>query len=471
MLFESLILNTSDILKIAFKSSQPTDFVVSQLLREKKYIGSKERQFVSESIYAVLRNYTFVSNVSNLLFNDITDTQPDFRKYIISIILLCESNIININFSSVNLLSRIYPNKEIHIGEWIKDFALNNNLINSEQSINWNISSKNVIEQNINNYISNINTNNLDTISNIYSMPEWIGQNLLNNSAEPAQLACSLNFSAPVCIRISNNTSISVVENLLINMSIPFHKSKLVPNCLILEKRAKIDDSEEYKTGLFEIQDEGSQFISYALSPAGNCTILDACAGAGGKTLHLSDICPEAKEIIAADNNFVRLKEFTKRLTRYNKKNISTKFVKSMYYNDIKQLFGNKLFDYVLVDAPCTGIGTARRDPLKKFRTTSKIAEKMQQKQLDILKTYSKFVKPGGILVYATCSFLTTENNDVVNTFIETEPEFEPDNLYNVFTNHGINPFGIAPESYYFGLYPHIHGTDGFFMARMKRVN
>jgi 16S rRNA (cytosine967-C5)-methyltransferase len=323
----------------------------------------------------------------------------------------------------------------------------------------------------VNNYISNIDTNNLDTVSNIYSMPEWIGENLIDNSIEPAQLACSLNLSAPVCVRVCNNTSISVIENLLNNRSIPFHKSELVPNCLILDKRAKIDDSDEYKSGLFEIQDEGSQFISFAVSPAGNCTILDACAGAGGKTLHLSDICPEAKEITAADNNFVRLREFTKRLTRYNKKNVTTKFVKSMDYNDIRQLFGNKLFDYVLVDAPCTGIGTARRDPLKKFRTTSKIAEKMQSKQLEILKTYSKFVKPGGILVYATCSFLTTENIDVVNKFLESEPEFEPDNLYNIFTNQGINPIGIAPDSYYLGLYPHIHGTDGFFMARMKRVN
>lgn len=468
MLFDSLIKNTSEILKIIYKSSQSSDIVLSNLLREKKYIGSKERQFISETIFSIFRNYTFINNISEIIFENINNNT--YYQYIFSLLIFANNKQIDFNYNPNELLARIYPNKSIDIYEFIIDYLTKNNIFESKDVVQWTEKTKIIIDNFTEKYKNEINTNNCDNISNLYSLPAWICDNLKSNGIASGQLAVSLNKPASVCIRVVDNNSVFAVKQMLENKGIPFTDSKLVPNCIILRKRAKIDDTDEYKSALFEIQDEGSQLISYALSPQNNSTVLDACAGAGGKTLHISDINVNIKEIIASDNNFLRLKEFTKRLNRYDKKNISTLFIKSMNYNDINKQFKNKQFDYVLLDAPCTGLGTARRDPLKKFKITPKIANKMQLKQLEIINTYSKFVKVGGVLVYATCSILSIENIDVVNIFLNSNKNFVPDNLYNIFIQNGIKPFEMNCDSHYLELYPHIHNTDGFFMARMKRV-
>jgi 16S rRNA (cytosine967-C5)-methyltransferase len=141
-----------------------------------------------------------------------------------------------------------------------------------------------------------------------------------------------------------------------------------------------------------------------------------------------------------------------------------------MEFDKLNSVFKNQLFDSVLIDAPCTGLGTIRRDPMKKYKITSKIAEKMQQKQLEILTAYSKFVKPGGILVYATCSVLSIENQSVIERFLSSDENFCGDSLADVFENYGIKVTGLKPDDFYLNLMPHIHGTDGFFMARMKKL-
>jgi 16S rRNA (cytosine967-C5)-methyltransferase len=383
---------------------------------------------------------------------------------------LSENDDLGLKYNPNLLLSKIYPNIEINIQQFVVDFLTLNDDSTLYTSLNWLENSKYLVNELSKKYNDNLSSITDSDLGILYSCPEWIIEDLNSSNVNASEFCKSTNSPAPVCIRVSDTLHTQAIENMLVNKEIPFSYSKLVPNCIILHKRAKIDDTIEYKNGLFEVQDEGSQLIAYSLAPQPGDIILDACAGAGGKTLHIANICPDATEIVASDSDFLRIKEFSKRLSRYNAKNITIKHAKSMEFDKLNSVFKNQLFDSVLIDAPCTGLGTIRRDPMKKYKITSKIAEKMQQKQLEILTAYSKFVKPGGILVYATCSVLSIENQSVIERFLSSDENFCGDSLADVFENYGIKVTGLKPDDFYLNLMPHIHGTDGFFMARMKKL-
>lgn len=467
MLPIKLIQTSSDILKTAIKSSQPADQIVSKLLREKKYIGSKERRFVSESIFCIMRNLYAVEELSELIWDK--SKRNDTFYNILTLLLITNTNRFDWQFNPVELLKAIYPNKTIIVNEFIYQLLSESKLLEKQAIDTWIDEINSNITILSDKFQSSSNDWNMQELEKYYSCPTWILDNTGVSDFEYIDFAKALNVPAKVCLRVTNSSSKHLITNMLEQNNIPYHNSELLQDCLILDKRAKIDNTDEYKSGLFEVQDEGSQLIAHSLAPTGNSTILDACAGAGGKTLHLAKLCPNAKSIVASDSEYLRIRELSKRLLRYNYDNIVVSHAKDMDIKYLTNLYKGKLFDYVLVDAPCTGIGTSRRDPLKKYRTTLKIAEKLQKKQLDILNTYSQFVKPGGILLYATCSFLKTENEDTINTFLASNLEFEPDDLYKALANQEIYPKGLNPEDYHLTLYPHIHGTDGFFMARIKR--
>lgn len=469
MLPDNLISITADILKTAIKSPQPTDQIVSKLLREKKYIGSKERKFVSETIFTALRNLTTLEEHVQLVFT--IEPATINIGLVVSLLLFSENDSKAWAYNPNELLAKIYPNQQINILDFVANVLINKNIISKEESSNWISKTQLLVSEFANQHSVIDEESNNELISTYYSCPVWISEDVTANGYSALQLAKSITVPAKVCIRPSENRNLGAVISMLESKSIPFHVSDLIKDCVILDKRAKIDDTEEYRNGLFEVQDEGSQMIGHALYPKGRCTILDACAGAGGKTLQLAKLCPEADQIVASDTEFLRIKELAKRLRRYNFKNILPKHAISMNHKALFDLYGGHLFDYVLVDAPCTGIGTARRDPLKKYRTTKKIAEKMHSRQVEILTTYARFVKPGGVLVYATCSILSIENKATIEDFMQLNPEFVCDDLYSVLARQDINPKGLAPGDCSLSLMPHIHGTDGFFMARMKRLD
>ncbi|MDT3738975.1 MAG: RsmB/NOP family class I SAM-dependent RNA methyltransferase [Candidatus Kapabacteria bacterium] len=476
MLPETLFLTSAEILKIAFKSSQPTDLVLSKLLREKKYIGSKERRFVSESVYTILRNLTYLEKCSEAIFgntekeSDIDNSTFHYTKLILSLLLISDNDSLGLNYNPNQLLIKVYPNTFTTIQSTIFSYLLKTNYLPIDEMPRWQDNCIKSVRELSAYFLNAAESNDSEYLSEAYSCPVWILDNVEKSGFDRADFAKSLTVPAPVCLRVTDISGIDAVAKMLDSRDIPYHYSTMLKNCIILDKRGRIDDSEEYLSGMFEVQDEGSQLIAYSLAPEGAANILDACAGAGGKTLQIANICPAAVQIVASDNEYLRLKELSKRLRRYNISNISIKHARTMEYESLDDLYGGRLFDYILIDAPCTGIGTARRDPLKKFRLTQKLVEKMQKKQLEILAAYSRFVKPDGILLYATCSVLREENQDVVDIFLAENPEFEPDNLYDVFHKNDINPLGIKPDSFYQNLMPHIHSTDGFFMARMRRV-
>ncbi len=469
MTFDKLVQNLSDIIKIAAKSSQPTDLILSQLLRQRKYIGSKERQFISESLFAYFRNQSLIEWSKTQIFSEIDQSfEDEYHLQIIALLLLTLESDFGIDYCSSHLLSKIYPNKESILDQLILPYIIANRLINDDSITEWIGKSQSVISNIRKMYSEKQSTS--PSFNTLYSIPEWITDDLVTQGISPVDFACSVNKPANPCIRITDNSYTESIVKLLNSKDIPFHFSKLVPNCIILEKRAKIDDSDEYRQGMFEVQDEGSQLIAYVLNASKNSDVLDACAGAGGKSLHISDLCDDNCDLVAADIDYPRINEFRKRLYKYHKDNITVMHIKSMDHKSLEKNFANSRFDFMLIDAPCTGLGTIRRDPLKKFRINVKQVDKMHQKQLEIIEHYAKYLKLNGVLVYATCSVHSTENQNTINSFLKNNPDYAPDSISDVLDLHNIKVDGLKDGDFCLNLYPNVHGTDGFFMARIKRI-
>lgn len=215
-------------------------------------------------------------------------------------------------------------------------------------------------------------------------------------------------------------------------------------------------------TGAIEVQDEGSQLVAFALAPEEEWDILDACAGAGGKTLHLAQLQRDRGRIIASDADRRRLEQLARRLKRHRYRSIHLANL------DGHRSLQRTQFDAVLLDVPCTGSGTVRRAPEIKWRIHTRQLERIVAKQERILEQYHAYVRSGGVLLYATCSLLPEENQRVVERFLARHPEFEPDPLAPAFERYGI-ALPLSPDQWQFQLLPHRHGTDGFFIARLRR--
>jgi 16S rRNA (cytosine967-C5)-methyltransferase len=174
--------------------------------------------------------------------------------------------------------------------------------------------------------------------------------------------------------------------------------------------------------------------------------------------------------IVANDIEFKRLKEIPKRANRCGIISIQTHFLDLRNKrNELLNLNKKKLFDKVLVDAPCSGSGTIRRDPMKKYRINDKLISKLSENQLNILEYYSKYVKKNGILVYSTCSILPQENKNIVSSFLKLHPEFIPDDISNSLEKFNIK-VGRLENNFMFSIDFRDANSDGFFMAKLRRI-
>jgi 16S rRNA (cytosine967-C5)-methyltransferase len=216
--------------------------------------------------------------------------------------------------------------------------------------------------------------------------------------------------------------------------------------------------------GTVEVQDEGSQLIAYLVSPRRRELVVDFCAGAGGKTLMLGAMMNSQGRIYAFDVSAARLARLKTRLKRSGLSNLHPHLLASEHDPKVKRLAGK--IDRVLVDAPCSGFGTLRRNPDLKWRQSPAAVDELRIKQSAILEAAARLVKPGGRLVYATCSLLREENDEVVEAFRAGHPEFSELDCDKVLQQHGINVSAGSRMR----LWPHVHGTDGFFAAVFERV-
>lgn len=453
----SLIIQSNNILDIISKSYMPPDKLINDIFRKNKKYGAKDRKFIAEIIFTVLRNYSLLLHLSNNIFKDFSSVNKN-----LSIILIL-------------IINSFYSKKIFHFD--LEKFAnqLNfdsNNMLFSLQSfINNEVSNIDIeaINTSINNILDNlINNNNLEYLSTLYSLPLFFFNNL-NNSFNQNLFAENSILPAPTFIRVNNpKINFNILKNFFEEQN--FQLGTYSPVALRFDRRIKLDDNDFYRSGFYEIQDEGSQLISFALSPTENSYILDACAGAGGKSLHIADLTYDNAKIIATDTEFGRLKEISKRSNRANFKSIFPKLIKTNKISELDKIFEYRKFDFILVDAPCSGSGTIRRDPSRKYKITPKLIEKLANKQLEILELYGKFLKVNGIIVYSTCSVFSQENEDVINKFLRNNSNFVPDSLNKEFAKHNISLPFVHDDEFMLNIAFDKYFGDGFFMARMKRI-
>jgi len=212
------------------------------------------------------------------------------------------------------------------------------------------------------------------------------------------------------------------------------------------------------------VQDEGSQLVGYLVAPKRSEMVVDFCAGAGGKTLLLGALMRSQGRLYALDTHDRRLANLKPRLARSGLSNVHPQLIAHERDTKVKRLAGK--IDRVLVDAPCTGFGTLRRNPDLKWRQQESAIAELAQKQQSILAAAATLVKPGGRLVYATCSVLPDENDDVVAAFLAAHPAFSRGDAAADLARAGI-ALDTGPA---LRLLPHRHGCDGFYAEVLTRV-
>lgn len=300
------------------------------------------------------------------------------------------------------------------------------------------------------------------------SLPDWLADRLVAQYGpeEADALAQALNRPAPVDLRV-NTLKIKHDElaQRLTAAGFACDPTPYSPGGLRLRERASVFRTALFRDGLFEVQDEGSQIVSFLLEPRRGETIVDFCAGAGGKTLHLGALMANTGTLYAFDTAAPRLERLAPRLRRAGLSNVRVVALAHERDARAQRLYGK--IDKVLVDAPCSRTGTLRRHPDVKWRSIELAA--LVDTQRRILAAAAPLLRSGGRLVYATCSVLAEENEAVIAEFLAAHPDFRLVPAGPVLARRHI-ALDAAPDGSV-RLYPHRHGTDGFYAAILSRAS
>jgi 16S rRNA (cytosine967-C5)-methyltransferase len=299
-----------------------------------------------------------------------------------------------------------------------------------------------------------------------FSLPDWLYDGLRGQmtTAGIASLARGLLQSAPLDLRV--NTMLADRKSVLAQFEADGIAASVTPFSPVgirLGEKPALQRHALFVEGKVEVQDEGSQLLAYLLAPRRREMVVDFCAGSGGKTLALGAMMHSEGRVYAFDTAEKRLANLGPRLKRSGLSNVHPQLIDSESDPRVRRLTGK--IDRVLVDAPCSGLGTLRRNPDLKWRQNPQAITEMVEKQKSILDAASQLVKPGGRLVYATCSLLEVENDAVVDAFLSAHPEFSP-----LSSSEALRAQGIELDTGgRFRVFPHLHGMDGFFAALLGR--
>jgi 16S rRNA (cytosine967-C5)-methyltransferase len=298
------------------------------------------------------------------------------------------------------------------------------------------------------------------------NMPKWLFEKLVAQfgEAEALDLADALNVPAPLDLRV--NTMKANREDVIAELAqapIAADATPYAPLGLRVHKKPQLQNLPLFKSGAIEVQDEGSQVLAQILGAKRGEMVVDFCAGAGGKTLALGALMRNTGRLYAFDVSEKRLTKLKPRLARSGLSNVHPVVIAHERDAKIKRLAGK--IDRVLVDAPCSGMGTLRRNPDVKWRQQPQAIGEMQEKQASILDGASRLLRAGGRLVYATCSLLNEENDVIVEQFLANHPDFQLVPMSQVLAEQKI-PLEMDQ---YLKMLPHKHQTDGFFAAVLER--
>lgn len=391
-LYRNLSEAVVSILKTIFEGNQYADKVIEKTLKQNPRWGARDRRFIAETTYDIVRWYRHLLAVSDSNNNDYW-----------------------------NLLGTWLIWKGIDLPVWDQFKNLNAESIREGFQKEYPLSIRE-------------------------SIPDWLNE--LGIKELPSRWAKeikSLNHEAEVVLRTNTLKGDTVsIQKQLMEEEIETTTHSKYPDALILIKRMNVFGSQSFKKGLFEVQDADSQLIAPFLRVTPGMRVIDACAGAGGKTLHLASLMQNKGRIVAMDTEGWKLDELRKRARRAGANNIETKIIENS--KTIKRLHNSA--DRLLLDVPCSGLGVLKRNPDAKWKLSPDYISRVRSLQQQILSEYSTMIKPGALMVYSTCSILPSENEEQVRQFLDSNALFE-----------------LIEEKY---CWPS-DGFDGFYMALIKK--
>jgi 16S rRNA (cytosine967-C5)-methyltransferase len=409
-----LLDHTATALAAVLEFKHPADAVVSRYLRAHPILGQQDRAFVAETVFAVLRRLRLLETLT---------AGRDPRRLVLAAL-------IRLRGLSLRELDAALKPKE---REWLADLKA--------QAEDHSFAVR-------------------------CDFPDWLLTKLQRQYGEDELLALaqSLQHSAPLDLRV--NLQKAGREAVLARLAADGIAARPTPYSLVgvrLEGKPQINRHALFLEGTIEIQDEGSQLLCQLLAPRRGEMVADFCAGAGGKTLALGAMMRSSGRLYAFDISEKRLAGLKPRLARSGLSNVHPQWIGSENDARLKRLAGK--LDRVLVDAPCTGLGTLRRNPDLKWRQSEQALAGYRAKQDVILAAAAKLVKAGGMMLYATCSLLDQENAEVVESFLAAHAQFALRPASTALAQQRIE----LDTGEYLRLAPHLHGTDGFFAALLEK--
>ncbi len=435
----SIVGHIREILKAAGQSALPPDRLVSVFFRGRKYLGSHDRKTIAEAVFGIIRH----RRLFEFQLDRFAAERPDYAAVLDA--NLRDLPLVIAYLVSVDAGAESSP-AFLPRSTWRDAFPG----LEPEPYVSWLREHREP---------AGITDDRLAGLGIRYSFQDWMVGRLLGQFGdETEQLLDGLNRPAPITLRVNLlNATREECRARLRAEGIVAADTPVSPAGLTVSKRFNVKALESFREGWFEVQDEGSQIVGLLASPRRGDLVVDACAGAGGKSLHMADLMGNVGEIIALDVDQRRLDELAERARRAGRTIIRPLLSGSPQGRD----YVGKA-DMVLVDAPCSGIGTIRRNPGLKWSLSESDIGRLAAAQRTILEESARFVKPGGTLLYVTCSLLKEENAEVVESFLSAHAGFSRASMSD-HPLRALSPSGTAQLL----LTPHRHGTDGFFMARM----
>ncbi|MFI5251055.1 MAG: RsmB/NOP family class I SAM-dependent RNA methyltransferase [Bacteroidota bacterium] len=442
MNYTSLVGHIIELCELIDKNSSPADNVITNFHRGRKYLGSHDRRYIVAVVFGILRNRRLLEalleqylleNPSNEILN------TPVQRYI----PLLAAYLIVIDHETEENLNTIIG------GRWNMVFPA----VDFTHYIRWTTAHADLA------FLPN------DVVTRLgvqYSYLDWMVERFKGEYGDDLEnLLTALNSPANTTLRVNTlKCSHDECRERLRREGIETDSTPYSPVGLITKKRFNKSASKAFADGWFEIQDEGSQLVSFLCGVQPGQVVIDGCAGTGGKALHLAGLMANEGEIIAIDIYDKRLFELQARAARAGIQIIQVLLKETI----IPENFFNSA-DLVLIDAPCSGSGTLRRNPGLKWTLTESLVSHYAQMQSEILDFNARFVKKGGRLLYATCSLFREENEDVIQKFLQSHSDFSMMPLFDT-----AQTFGISANVPYLKLLPHKINTDGFFVAEMVRL-
>ncbi|ARV20659.1 Ribosomal RNA small subunit methyltransferase B [Curvibacter sp. AEP1-3] len=415
---KALLEACTELVRLTLKFDHPADAIVSRFFRDNRGLGPRERATLAETVYTVLRK--------KLLFDHLAPSGSGPKERRLAILGF---------YGPGDFLRSALTDQE---KRWLDQCEA--------------VKPDDLMER------------------HRHNLPEWLVQPLKDQLGDGFwPLVENLNLGAGLDLRVNAlKAKRADVQKELQQAGIKAVPTPFSPLGLRIAGKPALNKNEAFLRGDFEVQDEGSQLLAMLVDAKRGEMVVDFCAGAGGKTLALGAAMRSTGRLYAFDTSAHRLDALKPRMARSGLSNVHPAAIAHERDDRVKRLSGK--LDRVLVDAPCTGLGTLRRNPDLKWRQTMAGVEEMALKQAAILQSAARMVKSGGRLVYATCSVLPQENEAIADAFSAANPEFLPLSAGEVLSNLKVENApslcsGGNNGQLYLRLWPHLHQTDGFFAA------